>query len=130
MSHGINERRNLVLAACILVALPAFAEMRAGAAARIITPDLAKFGPVYMAGFGNNRRATAIHDDLYARCLALQPAKTPLVICGVDSIGLFWDDVKRIRETVRTKLGRDADIVVAAMHDHQAPDTMGLWGPK
>ena len=47
----------------------------------------------------------------------------PLVICGVDSIGLFHDDIKRVRE------GIDADIVVAALHDHESPDTMGLWGP-
>ena len=112
-----------------LIALPAMAEMRAGAASRIVTPDLAK-GPVYMAGFGNNRRATAIHDDLYARCLALEPAQTTLVICGVDSIGLFWDDVLRIREAVKTKLGQKADVIVAALHDHQSPDTMGLWGPN
>lgn len=119
-----------VLIAYSLLALPAFAEMRAGAASRTITPDLVKHAPVFMAGFGNNRRATAIHDDLYARCLALQPAETPLVICGVDSIGLFWDDVSRIRQTVKTKLGRDADVIVAALHDHQSPDTMGLWGPN
>jgi len=83
-----------------------------------------------MAGFGNNRRATAIHDDLYARCLAVQPAKKPLIICGVDSIGLFFDDVARIRKAVDTRLGHPADVIVAALHDHQAPDTMGLWGPK
>ena len=112
-----------------LLATPGFAEMHAGAAFRVVTPDLSK-GPVYMAGFGNNRRATAIHDDLYARCLAFEPAGTPLVICGVDSIGLFWDDVLKIREAVKTKLGRKADVIVAALHDHQAPDTMGLWGPN
>lgn len=107
-----------------------FAETRAGAARRVITPDLAKHGPVYMAGFGHNRVATAVHDDLYARCLALQPGKTALVICGVDSIGLFWDDVERIRKAVDAKLGHHADVIVAALHDHQAPDTMGLWGPN
>jgi hypothetical protein len=112
-----------------LVTLPAFGEMRAGAALRVVTPELAK-GPAFMAGFDNNRRATAIHDDLFARCLALQPGDTPLVICGVDSIGLFWDDVVWIRQTVKTKLGRNVDVVVAALHDHQAPDTMGLWGPN
>ncbi len=118
--------------ACILFAIPvlAHAEMRAGAASRVITPDLVKHAPVYMAGFGHNRRATAVHDDLYARCLALQPGQTPLVICGVDSIGLFWDDIDRIRKTVKDKLGHSADVIVAALHDHQSPDTMGLWGPN
>ena len=46
-------------------------KIRAGAAHADITPDLKKHGPVYMAGFGNNRVATAVHDHLYARCLVL-----------------------------------------------------------
>jgi len=113
----------------ILFTVAAHAEMLAGAARHVITPDLSK-GPFYMAGFGHNRVATKIHDDLYARCLALQPGKTALVICGVDSIGLFWDDSARIRQAVDSKLGHHVDLVVAALHDHQAPDTMGLWGPN
>ncbi|HYA25662.1 MAG TPA: hypothetical protein VEF05_15970, partial [Terriglobales bacterium] len=44
--------------------------VRAGAAKSVITPDV-KAGKVYMAGFGFNRVATGVHDDLYARCLAL-----------------------------------------------------------
>jgi hypothetical protein len=114
----------------LLAPIAVHAEMRAGAARRVITPDLAKHGPVYMAGFGHNRVATAIHDDLFARCLALQPGNTALVICGVDSIGLFWDDVVEVRKAVDAKLGHHADVIVAALHDHQAPDTMGLWGPN
>lgn len=114
----------------LLIVSCAYAELRAGAATRVITPELAKYGNVYMAGFGQNRRATGIHDDLYARCLALQPAKSTLVICGVDSIGLFWDDVDRIRKAVHNNLAGNVDVIVAALHDHQAPDTMGLWGPS
>ena len=114
----------------LALAAPAFADLRAGAAKRTVTPDLEKFAPVYMAGFGNNRRATSIHDDLWARCLALGTEKMPLVMCGVDSIGLFREDVLKIRELVKQRYGRDVDVVVAALHDHQAPDTMGLWGPS
>jgi len=116
------------LLALLLAAGSAYAELRAGAASRIITPDLAKYRPVYLAGFGHNRRATMVHDDLYVRCLAIQPARNPLVICGVDSIGLFWDDVERIRKAVNANLVVPADVIVASLHDHQAPDTMGLWG--
>ena len=47
----------------------------------------------------------------------------PLVICGVDSIGLFIDDVRKVREQV------EANVVVTSTHDHETPDTMGLWGP-
>ncbi len=107
----------------VIVAVPAWAQFRAGAAKAVITPDLEKHGPIYLAGFGQNRKATGIHDDLFARCLAISVLKRPVVLCGVDSIGLFNDDVAKIRE------GIDADVVVASLHDHEAPDTMGLWGP-
>jgi hypothetical protein len=103
-----------------------------GAGVRTVTPDLERHAPVFLAGFGNGRRATSVHDDLYARCLALefQRKSQPLVMCGVDSIGLFWEDVERIRKAAGSKIGRKAVVIVAALHDHQSPDTMGLWGPK
>jgi hypothetical protein len=116
------------IAALLIATAPAFAELRAGAAKRTITPDLEKYAPVYMAGFGHNRRAASIHDDLWARCLAIGADRMPLVLCGVDSIGLFHEDVIGIRDLVKRQFGRDADVVVAALHDHEAPDTMGLWG--
>ena len=99
------------------------AELRVGAAKTVLTPDLERHGPVYLAGFGHNRRATGVHDDLYARCMAFSTGARPLVLCGVDSIGLFLDDVRKIRAHL------DADLVVSATHNHETPDTMGLWGP-
>ena len=117
------------LALIVVFTAPLCAQFRAGAAKRTITPDLEKYGPVYMAGFSHNRVATSIHDDLWARCFAVGTDRMPLVMCGVDSIGLFRDDVNRIRDLVKKQSGRDADVVVAALHDHEAPDTMGLWGP-
>lgn len=109
----------------LLAASPGFAELRAGASRKVITPDLKAGAPVYLAGFGQNRVATAVHDDLYVRCLALSAGKKPVVLCGVDSVGLFFEDVQKIRERV----GDLADVVVAALHGHEGPDTMGLWGP-
>ena len=125
---GLRSGSAALLVAFVTAPL-AFAELKAGAAQRLITPDLEKHGPVYMAGFGHNRRATGIHDELSARCLAIQPGASPLVICGVDSIGLFWDDVHKIRTAVKGRFNK-ADVVIAALHDHEAPDTMGLWGPS
>lgn len=109
--------------------LPA-AVFEAGAARRVITPDLKRRAPVYLAGFGQHRQATGVHDDLFVRCLALRAGGPPLVLCGVDSIGLFVDDTDRIRKGAMDRLGQPADIVVAALHDHEAPDTLGLWGPS
>src|SRR5204863_9956071 len=118
---GNHPMRWALIAALFLFPCAAVAELRVGAGKRTITPDLEKHGPVYMAGFGQNRRATGIHDDLYARCVAFSTGARPLAICAVDLIGVFWDDVRKIRAKV------DADVVVAALHDHEAPDIMGLW---
>ncbi len=117
-------RAPLQAAACVVLACGlCFGELRAGAAKKVITPELKAGAPVYLAGFGNNRRATGVHDDLCARCMALSAGAKPVVLCGVDSIGLFLEDVQKIRERVPA-----AQVVVAATHDHEAPDTMGLWG--
>lgn len=101
-----------------------FGQFRAGAFKTVITPAMQAGHPVYMAGFGHNRIATAVHDDLYARCLAFSTGARPLVMCEVDLIGFFLDDVQRVRAKVP-----DADLVVASTHVHEGPDTMGLWGP-
>ena len=103
------------------------AGLRAGAAKNAITPDLKTHGPVYMAGFGNNRVATGVHDDLFARCFAMDAGGArALIICGVDSIGIFLDDVDRIRALVARSVDR-ADLVIASSHVHQGPDAMGLY---
>jgi hypothetical protein len=109
----------------------------AGAAKRIITPTLNP-GPVYLAGFDANRRATGVHDDLYARALALRvipeaiPAATFVLVC--DLIGLLRAEVQAIGEAARAaaaERGLDlGTLVVACTHTHSGPDTIGLWGPS
>lgn len=108
--------------------LPA-GELTAGASKREITPKLEGGRPVYIAGFGQNRVATGVLDPLWARCAAMSSGGKAVVLCGVDSIGLFHGDVARIRSRVKELARREADVIVAATHSHQTPDTMGLWGP-
>ncbi len=137
---GLTGVRLLLLAACSLSLYGQVLlgpQIRAGAGRVTLTPHLKKHGPVYLAGFGNNRVATGMHDNLYARCLALSAGGETVVLCGVDSIGLFFDDVQRIREEFKQRLGTgknapegNVHLVVAATHDHEAPDTLGLWGPE
>ncbi len=115
----------LLMMACVCLG-----QVRAGAAKRTVTPDLKAHAPVYIGGFGQNRVATAIHDDLWARCMALEAGGRTVVLCGVDSVGLFYDDIQRIRVEAAKRLKRPADVVVTATHNHEAPDTMGLWGPS
>jgi hypothetical protein len=103
------------------------ASLEAGVAKATITPDV-NAGRVYMAGFGNNRVATGVHDDLWVRCLALGAGNDKLVLCGVDLIGFFYDDVLKVRARVKAARSDVAQVIVASSHDHEGPDTMGLWG--
>lgn len=98
--------------------------MKIGYAQQTITPSLDK--PVYLAGFGNDRRAETIHDDLYARALAIQTEQTTLVLVALDLIGFFRPDVYEVIEKVNRP---DVQIIIASTHTHHGPDTMGLWGP-
>jgi hypothetical protein len=124
-------RRLLTISAFLifLTALASADTLLAGAVQAVITPDLTGH-TVYLAGFGNNRVATGVHDDLYARCLALGIAKQILVLCSVDLIGLFHDDVLTIRESFQQKVPGSAFLIVASTHTHAGPDTLGLYGPK
>ena len=106
--------------------------MKVGYAQNIITPSLDK--PVYLAGFGNNRRAETIHDDLYVRALAThsEDDKSTLVLVALDLIGFFRRDVYDVMETLKvseTFRVLNPQVVIASVHPHHGPDTMGLWGP-
>lgn len=85
--------------------------------------------PVWVAGFDQGRAATGVHDDLYVVAMVLDDGYSRVGIASVDSIGMFHDDVVRIRERLRVDLKLDY-AVVCATHNHSTPDLMGLWGPS
>ncbi|MEM3454864.1 MAG: neutral/alkaline non-lysosomal ceramidase N-terminal domain-containing protein, partial [Thermoproteota archaeon] len=63
--------------------------------------------------------------------LALELNGNLLFISSLDLIGLFRDVVMEIREKVKNKLNvKKERIIVACTHNHQGPDTLGLWGPS
>lgn len=131
IDSGVRVQRLLTIAVFRVACAPLVlaGDFEAGAAQSVITPALFPERPVYLAGFGHNRIATGVHDDLYARCLALGFAKQKLVVCSVDLIGLFYDDVLTIRREFE-QAAPSAFLVVAATHTHAGPDTLGLYGPK
>src|SRR5579863_4080284 len=98
--------RHVGLDACVVAGLLATStflgagRLRKGTAKAVITPDV-HAAKVYMADFGNNRVATGVHDDLYVRCLALAAGDQTIEMCSVDLIGLFYDDVLKVREIGR-----------------------------
>lgn len=100
----------------------------AGAAARTITPPVGENDPpVWMAGFDIGRQATGVHDDQWARALVLERGDTAVGLVVLDLVGLFHDEVQRLR-TAALDASLELDtIVVATTHVHEAKDTMGMW---
>lgn len=84
------------------------------------------FQGVWIAGFGNARPASGVHDDVHATAVALRNADTTIVFCSIDVIGWFRDDMELIREMV-ADLAID-HVAIAATHVHQNRDTIGIWG--
>jgi hypothetical protein len=129
---GPTVARSILLAA--LAVAPAIASSASepsgllfGFAKRVITPEIAS-RPVYLAGFSQNRRATGVHDDLWARAVAASDGTQKIAIVSVDLIGVFHADVEKARERLQRKVP-GAVLIVSSTHNHDGPDTMGLWGP-
>ena len=125
--HRFIQKAFFLCLAGLMFSLQGFA-LRAGAAKTVITPDI-HAGKVYMAGFGFNRVATGVHDNLYARCVSMEAGGKTLVVCAADLIGLFRQDVLKVRAKVKAQLPGVSQVIVASTHDHEGPDTLGLWGP-
>ena len=97
-----------------------------GYAHQTITPTLER--PVYLAGFGQNRLAQSVHDDLYVRALALNWGETHLVLAALDLLGLSRHHCQEIGRRVNER-APDTYLILACTHTHHGPDTLGLWGP-
>lgn len=116
-----------LLALLLAAAAPASAALFAAAGKADITPDPAK-ETVWLAGYGaSGRRATGVHDRLYARAVVVSDGKATAAIVSVDSIGLYREDVLDMRRALGWD-GVGSYLFVTATHNHSAPDTLGLWG--
>ncbi|MFZ6184781.1 hypothetical protein [Nannocystis pusilla] len=93
---------------------------------------------LFMAGFGHDRPAYGVRDathglvggddGLWARAVAFRQGESTLAIVAIDTVGYFNNDVEAIRELLPAQ---DIDLdylIVHATHNHEGPDTMGLWG--
>jgi hypothetical protein len=119
------------LSPCLLVFLSTTSNaaddaLKVGFGDQVITPTLKKDKPVYMAGFGQNRKATSVHDELHARAVVLQHGERKIALACIDVVGFFQPNV----EKVRARLKGFTHVIVSSTHNHEGPDTLGLWGPN
>lgn len=104
--------------------------MNAGAARIDITPDHA----VWMEGMIRSHRSTGVHDPLYAKALVLcetDPQTDGVVFISVDVCVISSADNLAIRRRITKKTGIPTDrIILAAIHNHSGPATVGHYNPK
>jgi hypothetical protein len=92
----------------------------------VITPTLER--AVFLAGFGQNRLAQTVHDDLSVRALTLKDENTSLILVALDLIGFIRLDVMQVAQRIQAK-APGVNVIIASTHTHHGPDTIGLWGP-
>src|SRR5260370_2886593 len=84
-----------------------------------VTPKLGK-DPVYMAGFGQNRKATKIHDPLFVRAVVLKDGNRKIALASVDLVGFFHANVLNVRK----QLPGFHYVLISSTHNHAGPDTL------
>jgi hypothetical protein len=102
------------------------ADLEAGFGESDITPAVGGDKLVYLAGFGHNRVAAKVHDPLFARAVVLKHDGRKVALVSVDLVGFFHPHVVRVRES----LPGFTYVLVSSTHNHEGPDTLGLWGPN
>ena len=111
--------RPLLTALCVFVSTAHAADsagvFKAGAATSNITPEL---GSSMNGGF-QDRQAVFVHDELHARCLALDDGKTKLVLVVADSCvigrGIFDEAKKMVNEATGLPM---ENMLMSVTHSH------------
>ena len=116
----------LLLISLFFASLPGslHAEVEVGFGKADITPDL-QAKPVWIAGYGHNRKATGVHDPLWARAVVLKDGNSKIALVAVDLVGLQRPTV----QAIRSSLSAYVHVMVSSTHNHEGPDVIGLWGP-
>ena len=93
-----------------------------------VTPDLSE-GTQWLAGYGAGRKAESINDPLNTTVMIIDDGTSPIAIVSVDVLGLTAPDVQVIQDEITARVPElEGRILVHATHNHEGPDTIGLWG--
>jgi len=106
----------------VAAAVPAAPGFRAGAATSNITPPL---GADIIGGFVPFP-ATHVHDELHARCLALDDGKTKMALVVCDLLGVDTRLSAEARKLIHPSTGIPPDhVLICATHTHSACSALG-----
>ena len=98
-------------------------QLHVGAAVRNITPGLG----VHMQGYFEDRPATDIHDDLYAKAIVVQNDAVAMAFVVCDLIGCYGRDLDVARARASELTGIPGDrILISCTHTHYGPNTLQL----
>lgn len=107
--------KTFILSILLAASAVSAADFRAGAASSNITPEL---GSSINGGFQDGK-ALVIHDELHARCLALDDGETRLVFVVADSCvigrGIFDEAKKMVNEATGLPM---ENMMMSATHSH------------
>jgi hypothetical protein len=114
---------------------PTAARLRVAAGRAIITPTPANHPEtIYLGGIYPPRLATGIHDDLAASALVLRRGDEHVVLVVLDFLGFSRSRIREVQEVVAAALAADGfdpdHLLIASTHTHEAPDTLGVFGPN
>ena len=121
-SLGFNITRTLLILMATTTLIASGQEapepvFRAGAATSNITPPLG----ISISGGMSDRIATNVHDELHARCLALDDGQSQLVFALVDSCMVPRDVFDAAKQAIADATGVPvASQLMAATHTHSA----------
>lgn len=87
------------------------------------------FDGAWLAGFGPSRAAIGVLDPLVAAAWVVRAGGRRLGFATIDAVGLHASEVERMREALAERGLHFDTLIVSATHSHEAPDTMGQWGP-
>lgn len=88
---------------------------------------------LWMGGFGP-RHPTGVHDPLTVRTVALRVGGELFTLTAIDALGVSTGRIDAVRQGAYRRLRGRFDLepghmIVASTHTHQAPDTIGIFGP-
>lgn len=81
----------------------------------------------WIAGFGQGRKSEGVLDPVTARILFLDDGDQAVLLIVMDVVGMLNSEVNLIRARITDQHPRLIQVI--ATHNHEAPDTMGYWGP-